>query len=120
MNQNYTRYTELLRKVADIQNAAALLNWDQETYMPPKGAAFRAQQLSTLAGIAHELATSKELGDLLEALSNDKTLSDREQKKNKIIIIQNTTLRKIQFLLAKLKSDNIELPFDSNIIGMQN
>jgi carboxypeptidase Taq len=80
MNQNYTRYTELLRKVADIQNAAALLNWDQETYMPPKGAGFRAQQLSTLAGIAHELATSKELGDLLEVLSNDKTLSDREQK----------------------------------------
>ena len=77
---NYLRYQELLRKIADVQYASALLNWDQETYMPSKGAEFRAQQLSTLAGIAHELSTTKELGDLLEQLMKDDTLAEKEKR----------------------------------------
>lgn len=70
----------MLRKIADIQYASAVLNWDQETYMPSKGATFRAQQLSTLAGIGHELATSKELGKLLHLLSTDNSLSEKEKR----------------------------------------
>ena len=69
-----------MRKIADIQYASAVLNWDQETYMPPKGAEFRAQQLSTLAGIGHELAVSAELGDLLNLLSSDTSLSEKEKR----------------------------------------
>lgn len=37
--------------------------------MPPKGAPFRAQQLATLAGQAHELLTSETYGNLLKDLS---------------------------------------------------
>ena len=70
----------MMRKIADIQYASALLNWDQETYMPPKGAAFRAQQLSTLAGIGHELSVSDELGKLLNTLSKDESLSEKEKR----------------------------------------
>lgn len=77
---SYSKYKELLRKIADVNYAAAVLNWDQETYMPKKGADFRAQQLSTLAGIAHELSTSNELGDLLEQLSKDATLTEKEKR----------------------------------------
>ncbi|MFL5763196.1 MAG: carboxypeptidase M32 [Bacteroidia bacterium] len=78
--KNYEKYRSMMRKIADIQYAAALLNWDQETYMPPKGAAFRAQQLSTLAGIGHELSVSDELGELLVNLGNDETLSEKEKR----------------------------------------
>ncbi len=77
---NYSMYQAMMRKIADIQYASAVLNWDQETYMPPKGATFRAQQLSTLAGIGHELATAKELGDLLNTLSTDTSLSEKEKR----------------------------------------
>lgn len=77
---NYSKYKELLRKIADVQYASAVLNWDQETYMPPKGAEFRAQQLSTLAGIAHELSTTEELGELLEHLKNDDSLTEKEKR----------------------------------------
>lgn len=80
MNSNYSKYTQLLRKIADVQNAASLLNWDQETYMPAKSATFRAQQLSTLAGIAHELSTSKEMEEVLNALANDTSLSEKEKR----------------------------------------
>jgi len=40
-----------MQKIADVNNANAVLSWDQEVYMPPNGATYRAQQLSTLSGI---------------------------------------------------------------------
>jgi len=80
---NYEKYAAHMSKIADIQNAAGVLNWDQETYMPPKGANFRAQQLSTLAGIGHELSISDELGKLLEELSKDNTLNEKQKRNSK-------------------------------------
>ncbi|HSH68007.1 MAG TPA: carboxypeptidase M32 [Bacteroidia bacterium] len=76
----YTIYKELTRKIADVKYASAVLNWDQETYMPVNGAEMRAQQLSTLSGIAHELATSDELGNLLNTLSFDSSLNELQKR----------------------------------------
>jgi carboxypeptidase Taq len=55
---SYEKYTANLRKQADVNFANALLQWDQEVFMPIKGAAGRASQQATLAGISHELATA--------------------------------------------------------------
>lgn len=66
---------EKLGEVADIRNAVALLQWDQETYMPPKGATARGHQLATLSALEHRLFTAPELGALLRELSS-KTAGD--------------------------------------------
>ena len=42
----------------DVGRAASLLEWDQETNLPPKGASSRGHHLATLAGIAHERIVS--------------------------------------------------------------
>src|SRR5579884_1335657 len=66
-----SRFDELLRRLGeiyDLQHAAFLLVWDQETKMPPLGSPGRAEQLATLARIRHELGTAPELGSLLEEL----------------------------------------------------
>lgn len=57
-----------LTEVEDLNAAAALLTWDQSTYMPPAGAAARGRQLATLARIAHQKGTDEEVGALLEEL----------------------------------------------------
>jgi carboxypeptidase Taq len=80
MNPNYQLYHQHLKKVSDIGFAAGVLQWDQETYMPAKGAALRAQQLATLAGLAHEHFTDEKLGKLLDELIKDTSLSEKEQK----------------------------------------
>jgi len=77
--QLYTEYTTLLQKAADINYASAVLGWDQETYMPPKGAEYRARQLATLASMAHELLTSEKYGNLLHELSQADNLADTER-----------------------------------------
>jgi carboxypeptidase Taq len=62
-----TRLTERLATIADVGAAAAVLHWDQQTYMPPGGVTGRAEQLSTLSRLAHEMLSSDETGALLEA-----------------------------------------------------
>ena len=57
-----------LQEVYDLHGAAALLHWDQTTYMPPKGAPARARQLALLSRLAHERFTDPEIGRLLDAL----------------------------------------------------
>ncbi len=57
-----------LTEIYDLVAAAAVLNWDQTTYMPPGGAAARARQLATLGQIAHEKRTDPALGRLLDEL----------------------------------------------------
>jgi len=65
-----TDLSELKRRYAevhDLRMAAAVLHWDQEVLMPPKGARGRGEQLSTLASLGHRLFTSADFGRLLEA-----------------------------------------------------
>lgn len=64
----WTRLREILAEVDDLQRAAALLSWDQQTYMPPSGAEARAEQMSTLDRLAQAAFVQPEVGDLLSAL----------------------------------------------------
>ena len=58
----------LLAEIADLNQITALLDWDQQTYMPPGGAENRGYQLATLQQIAHTKAISDEIGKLLDDL----------------------------------------------------
>jgi carboxypeptidase Taq len=76
----YDSYHERMQKIADIKNAVAVLQWDQETYLPVKGAAFRGQQMATLSATAHQWATDPQLGDLLAELNGRADLRPDEKK----------------------------------------
>lgn len=73
----YQKYRENMERVADVRFATAVLQWDQETYLPPKGAAARGRQISTLTEMAHRMFTDEQLGGLLqELLSKDDLTGD--------------------------------------------
>ncbi|HLM84441.1 MAG TPA: carboxypeptidase M32 [Candidatus Bathyarchaeia archaeon] len=55
-----------LQELYHIGSALAVLNWDMEVFMPPKGAALRAGTISNLSGILHEKFISKEFSDILK------------------------------------------------------
>ncbi len=57
----------ILAEVMDLHRAGAVLDWDQETYMPPGGVQNRSEQASTLSEVAHRRFTSDEVGRLLDA-----------------------------------------------------
>lgn len=60
-----------LAVVSDLHEILSLLQWDQQTQMPEAAAEGRAEQIATLSRIAHEHATSPELGRLLEELHGE-------------------------------------------------
>lgn len=49
---------EKARELAVIGSTASVIGWDQETYLPPAAAKYRAQQLAWLCSRAHEFSTS--------------------------------------------------------------
>ncbi|MCX6078906.1 MAG: carboxypeptidase M32 [Chloroflexi bacterium] len=57
-----------LAEVNDLEMAAALLNWDQLTYMPAGGVEARGRQMATLAKIAQEKFIDPLVGKLLDDL----------------------------------------------------
>ena len=58
-----------LAEISDLNAAAAVLSWDQATYMPKGGAEARARQCATLSRLGHQKLIDPSLGRLIEQLS---------------------------------------------------
>jgi carboxypeptidase Taq len=70
-------YTGLLAHLAEAQTLAsvsATLEWDQETGMPPKAVAFRAEEMGLLARLVHERVTQPAVGEWLAVCEADPAL----------------------------------------------
>ena len=65
MSESLTKLKRRMAQVARLGQAAGLLGWDQQTYMPPGAAAARAEQSATLSEFIHELFVGEETGALL-------------------------------------------------------
>ena len=76
----YADYKTKMQKIADVKYAAAVLQWDQETYLPTKGNHFRGRQLATLSELAHQQFTTDSMGALLNELNNKDNLSYTEKR----------------------------------------
>jgi carboxypeptidase Taq len=81
----YQKLHAHMQRIADVGYSAAVLAWDQETYLPEKGADYRAGQLSTLTGISHEMFTGKTTGKLLKEAKSDNALDDMQKKNISLI-----------------------------------
>jgi len=71
VGEKLQQLTTQLQQISDVNNAMAVMGWDQEVMMPEGGTKARARQLSTLARIGHEMATSEDLGDLIHAAAQE-------------------------------------------------
>lgn len=63
----YDALSKRLREITALNEAAAVLSWDQQVMMPAGGAQARATQLSVLVRIAHDMMTDAETGKLIDA-----------------------------------------------------
>ncbi|MCU0797299.1 MAG: carboxypeptidase M32 [Akkermansiaceae bacterium] len=57
----------LAADAALVSSSAAVLGWDEETYLPQAGHPWRSRQLAWLAGRAHEMQTSAAWADAIAA-----------------------------------------------------
>jgi len=68
MENKLAELKQRIAEVLDLFGAAAVLNWDQATYMPPGGAPARGRQLATLGSLAQAKFTDAAVGHLLDEL----------------------------------------------------
>ena len=60
---------ERMAELTDLGRIHSMLFWDQNTMMPPNGAAARADHSATLEVISHNKLIDPEIGRLLDALA---------------------------------------------------
>src|SRR4051794_33432814 len=60
-------HAELVRRAKELgvlNSCAAVLAWDQQTYVPQKAGALRGEQMAFLASLAHQKFTDPKVGEL--------------------------------------------------------
>lgn len=91
-----------LAQVSNVQRASAVLSWDQQTFMPPLGAAARAEQLTTLDKIAHELYTSDVIGQLLEDLAPEAAQKEYDSDEASLIRVASRDYQRLRRIPSTL------------------
>lgn len=72
----YDRLTAELRELALFGSSASILGWDQETVMPPRAGALRAEQFAALGGLVHQRHTRAEVGEWIAQCEADRALTN--------------------------------------------
>jgi carboxypeptidase Taq len=75
-DQAYDQLMLRVREESILTGIEALLEWDEETYMPAGGVETRSEQLALVAGLLHDRGTDPRLGELLDALEGSELLAD--------------------------------------------
>lgn len=66
----YERLLAHARETALLKSTAEILQWDEETYLPPAGVEYRAEQMAYLAGLIHKRETDPAVGEWLTELAD--------------------------------------------------
>ncbi len=112
-NNLYDQYCEKMRRIADVKYASAVLQWDQETYLPQKGAAARSRQLATLNELAHQLTTDADLGKLLQALQDKEDLNFKQRRNVELTFEEYRKQQKFSSDFVRKMSEAISAAFYS-------
>ncbi|MFI0434599.1 MAG: carboxypeptidase M32 [Parachlamydiaceae bacterium] len=68
IEKDYQNICDLSKHARILQGISSILDWDQETYMPPGSAAIRSEQLETMAGLIHQEKTGRKFANALSKL----------------------------------------------------
>ena len=112
-NTLYAEYTDTMRRIADLRYASALLQWDQETYLPPKGATIRGQQIATLSETAHNFFTDDRLGGLLQELASRADLGPGEKRNVELTLEDYNRQKKFTSAFVRTLTETVNTCFHS-------
>ena len=76
LGEHFSKYREFTGKLACLGQISAIIDWDQQTYMPAGAASARAEQAGVLSEVIHSMATSAEAGELLKRAEEENASAD--------------------------------------------
>ena len=79
---------ERLTTLAHVSSVNALMQWDQSTYMPPRGLRARAQQTGTLHSLYHSMLVSVDIERLLSASEDEVAQAGLPPENNDVCLLR--------------------------------
>ena len=71
MSDGYDALIESIAEIGRLEAIEYLLDWDQQTYMPPNGVDFRAKTIAMIAALKHERQIDPVIGDVLSQVTEN-------------------------------------------------
>lgn len=105
MSEYLAALKERLGQLSDIGHAASLAHWDQQTMMPPRGSAARADSLSTLARISHERFVDDETGRLLDRAASELNGADPDSDEARLVWLTRRQWEKARRVPTDLEAE---------------
>lgn len=65
------KFKEELAEIYHLQSALAVLRWDEDVYMPPKGSDIRGKTIASLAGMLHDRFVSPQFSRLVRSAKKE-------------------------------------------------
>ena len=100
-------YTELIhrtKEAAVLSSCGAVLGWDERTYMPRNGSAFRGDQMALIAHLTHEMTTNPKVGECLAAVEGSSLVADANAPES----INTREIRRTYDRAVKLPKELVE------------
>jgi carboxypeptidase Taq len=107
----YNDYKTKMQKIADVKYASAVLQWDQETYLPLKGSVIRGRQIATLSEVAHQQFTDDTTGALLNELISKDDLNDKQKKNVQLSLEDYNRNKKLTSDFVRRMSEQVNKSF---------
>ena len=115
----YDQYKVKMQHIADLRHAHAVLQWDQETYLPKKGAEMRGRQLTTLSELAHKLFSEDDLGTILRELKGRGDIDIPEKRNVELTLEDYEKNKKYSSEFIRKLSDQVNKTFHSWIAARE-
>jgi carboxypeptidase Taq len=94
-----------LTRITDIERVSRVLNWDQQTMMPPAGWEHRGDHMATLRRISHELLIAEETGRLLDELRSVEDSLDPDADDAALIRVARRDYEKASRVPTELRAE---------------
>ena len=105
MSDALAQLKERLGKITDLERISRVLSWDQQTMMPPAGSDHRADHLSTLRRLSHELLIDDETGRLLDELRPLEDSLERDSDDASLVRVTRRQYEKASRVPTELRAE---------------
>jgi carboxypeptidase Taq len=102
-----------LKEISMLGSINAVLGWDEQTHLPPRGTDYRAEQSSLLARMMHERFVSPRIGEWLAVLEQSADPADSD------IAVNVRETRRAYDRAVKLPTALVEELARASVIGQQ-
>jgi carboxypeptidase Taq len=111
----FEQLCEFSRETALLESVEELLGWDERTMLPAQAGAYRAEQITYLAGAVHRRKTDSQVGRWLEQLVDDPAMADLHCDRGATI----RHLRRDYEKKCKLPQSLVEELTRASVVGQQ-